>query len=85
MAQLSLDVDGALGSNTYDEKHAPRPHLTVARKVSETALSDIQAVASQITLGWSVDRLVLFRSHTDPAGSIYEMLASHDLGSAAQE
>ena len=80
VAQLSLDLDNAIGSHTYDDTHAPRPHLTVARRVSQAALTDVQAVAAQITLGWTVDRLVLFRSHTDPAGSIYDELASVDLG-----
>lgn len=79
LAKLSLDLDNAIGSHTFDDKHAPRPHLTVARKVSEAALNDVRTVASQVTLGWTVDRLVLFRSHTDPAGSIYEPLADATL------
>jgi 2'-5' RNA ligase len=83
VAQLSLDLDDEFGTNTYDERHAPRPHLTVARRVSESALNDVATVASQITLGWTVDRLVLFRSHTDPAGSIYDELVSFDLGRSA--
>jgi 2'-5' RNA ligase len=83
LAQLSLDLDNALGSHTYDERHAPRPHLTVARRVSEAALDDIQTVASQIQLGWTVDHLVLFRSHTDPTGSRYEELAGYALAGAS--
>jgi len=80
IAQLSIALDNAIGSHTFDERHAPRPHLTVARSVSEAALNDLQIVASQVTFGWTVDRLVLLRSRTDPAGSIYEPLASFDLG-----
>ncbi len=79
LAQLSLDLDNAIGSHTFDDKHAPRPHLTVARRVSEAALDDVRSVAAQITIGWTVDRLVLFRSQTDPAGSIYEVLAGANL------
>lgn len=79
IAQLSMTLDNAIGSHTFDDQHAPRPHLTVARRVSEAALKDLQIVASQVTLGWTVNRLVLMRSHTDPAGSSYEPLATFDL------
>ena len=79
VAQLSLDLDNAIGSNAFGENRAPRPHLTVARGVSEAALEDIRSVAAQVTLGWTVDSLVLFRSHTKPSGSEYEALASADL------
>jgi RNA 2',3'-cyclic 3'-phosphodiesterase len=79
IAQLSIALDNAIGSHTFDDLHAPRPHLTVARRVSEAALKDLQSVASQVTFGWTVNRVVLLRSHTDPTGSIYEPLASVDL------
>ena len=55
------------------------PHLTVARGVSEAALTDIQTLAAQVTIGWTVDQLVLMRSHTDPKGSIYEPLFTTEL------
>jgi RNA 2',3'-cyclic 3'-phosphodiesterase len=84
VAQLALDVDNAIGSHTYDDRHAPRPHLTVARGISEAALNDLREVAARVTLGWTVDRLVLFRSYTDPGGSIYEELASVALGGRAR-
>jgi 2'-5' RNA ligase len=80
IAQLSIALDNAIGRHTFDERHPPRPHLTVARRVSEAALNDFQTLASQVTFGWTVDRLVVLRSLTDPAGSIYEPLASFDLG-----
>ena len=79
IAQLSIALDNAIDSHTFDERHAPRPHLTVARRVSEAALNDLRTVASQISLGWTVNRLVLLRSRTDPAGSIYQPLASFDM------
>ena len=79
VAQLAIDVDNAIGSHVFDVTHAPRPHLTVARGVTGGTLEDLRAATSQITMGWTVDRLVLFRSHTDPAGSIYEPKASVDL------
>jgi 2'-5' RNA ligase len=80
VAQLSLDLDDALDSRTYNETAAPRPHLTVARHVSESALADLRTVAETITMGWTVDQIVLFRSHTNPKGSIYEVLTSIALG-----
>ena len=76
VAQLSLDLDHAIGSGTYTATSGPRPHLTVARNVTAAALEDLRVVASQVILGWTVDRIVLFRSHTDPAGSRYEDLSS---------
>jgi 2'-5' RNA ligase len=79
VAQLSLDLDNTIGSHTFDERHAPRPHLTVARGISEAALNDLRGVAARITLGWTVGQLVLFRSHTDPKGSRYELLAASSL------
>ena len=79
VAQLSLDLDNATGSHVFDATHAPRPHLTVARGVSGATLEDLRAATSQITMGWTVDRLVLFRSHTHPSGSVYEVLATANL------
>jgi 2'-5' RNA ligase len=77
--QLALDLDEALGSATYDAAHPPHPHLTLARGVDAAALEDVRRVARSLTLRWTADRLVLFRSYTDPRGSRYEELASHPL------
>ncbi len=82
VAQLSLDLDNAVGSHVYDEKRAPRPHLTVARGVSDEALAHMHTVATQIAMGWTVDKLVLYRSHTNPSGSVYEELYTSPLGGA---
>ena len=76
VAQLSLDVDEAIGGNTFDAEHAPHPHLTVARRATVGAIDDLRAVTERIQMGWTVDRIVLFRSHTHPKGSIYEDLVS---------
>jgi 2'-5' RNA ligase len=76
VAQLALDVDEAIGSGTYDARHTPRPHLTVARGVTEAALADLRVAAAGLSVTWTVDRVVLFRSHTGPAGSRYEELGS---------
>lgn len=80
LAQLSLDVDDAMGSHTYNAANAPRPHLTVARSATEAALADLRAAVRSIPLTWTVERIVLFRSHTGPGGSRYEELATASLG-----
>ena len=82
VAQLSIDVDEAIGSNTYDARNAPRPHLTLARRATEESLADLRRAAGALELSWSVDRIVLFRSHTGPGGSRYEPLFSERLGGA---
>src|SRR5262245_41451850 len=79
VAQLSIDLDSAVGSNTYNANTGPRPHLTVARHVSAATLEDLRQLSTQIALGWTVDHITLFRSHTDPGGSRYEELASATL------
>lgn len=80
LAQLSIDIDDAIGSQVYDAQNAPRPHLTVARGASNAALADLRNSVRSIRLSWTIDRIVLFRSHTDPGGSRYEELSSSRLG-----
>jgi 2'-5' RNA ligase len=77
---LSLAVDDAIGSGIYDERNAPRPHLTVGRGVSDEALAHLRTLAAGLDIGWTVDRIVLFRSHTEAGGSRYEALAGAALG-----
>ena len=77
VADLALDLDDAIGSNTYDADNAPRPHLTVARGVTEDALAALRSQAAAMQpIRWSVDRIALVRSHTDPSGSRYEELTA---------
>jgi 2'-5' RNA ligase len=78
-AQLALDLDGEIGSATYDAAHAPHPHLTLARGVDQAALEDVGTMAHTMSLEWVADRLVLFRSFTDPRGSVYEELGTWPL------
>lgn len=52
-----------------------RPHLTVARGVDDETLGDLRASGAAAGLRWTVDRIVLFRSHTGPRGSSYELVA----------
>lgn len=82
VAQLSLDVDDAIGSHTFDARNAPRPHLTLARRATQGAIDDLRTVSDRIQLGWTVEQIVLFRSYTGPGGSRYEQLASATLGTS---
>lgn len=79
VVQLSLDIDEAIGGYAFDATSPPRPHLTLARGATESAVNDMRTFAHGIRLSWTVDRIVLFRSHTDPRGSRYEELASRAL------
>lgn len=81
-AQLALDLDAELGSAAYDATHAPHPHLTLARGIDRATLDDVRSTARGLTLRWTADRIVLFRSYTEPAGSIYEELAEFALPGA---
>ena len=83
VARLSLELDEAIWSHTFDANKPPHPHLTVARGVSKACLWDLQSIADTMRLTWTVDRIALFRSHTDPAGSRYAELASATLNTGA--
>ncbi len=76
VARLALELDEGMGSGTYDERHRPRPHLTVARRVDGRFITALRDMASSIDVSWRADRLVLFRSQTGPGGSRYEELHS---------
>lgn len=78
-SQLALDLDEGLGTATYDADHPPHPHLTLARGVDKATLEDVRLTSRGLDLRWTADRIVLFRSHTDPRGSRYEELASFPL------
>jgi 2'-5' RNA ligase len=78
-AQLALDLDADMGSATYDATHPPHPHLTLARGIDRVALDDVRSTARGLKLRWTADHVVLFRSYTDPGGSVYEELAEFAL------
>lgn len=75
-ARLALDLDEALGSGTYDDRHPPHPHLTLARGIDKETLEDVRSTSRGLDIRWTADRVVLFRSYTEPTGSRYEELAS---------
>ena len=82
-AAIALELDAQMGSATYDAARPPHPHLTLARGIDQATLDDVRAAARDLSLRWTADRLVVFRSYTDPKGSIYEQLASFPLGVSA--
>jgi RNA 2',3'-cyclic 3'-phosphodiesterase len=82
MSSLSRDVDELLESHAY-EGRPPRPHLTVARRVDEALLADLRAAADNLRVEFSVEALVLYRSHMGPRGR-YEELSRHALGAAVE-
>jgi 2'-5' RNA ligase len=77
--RLSLAIGDAIGRGIYDAVKAPLPHLTVARGIDGRVMSDLGTLAVEIQLAWTVDRIVLFRSHTEPSGSRYDVIASAQL------
>jgi RNA 2',3'-cyclic 3'-phosphodiesterase len=77
VARLSLDLDEAMASASYAEMD-PRPHLTLARGVTNELLEDLRATANELQLRWRVDNVALFRSHSGQQ-SRYEVLARHPL------
>lgn len=79
VAQLSLDLDGAFASHTFNATTAPRPHLTIARHITASTLDDLRTLSAELSLAWAADRIVLICSHTEPTGSRYEELASFPL------
>jgi RNA 2',3'-cyclic 3'-phosphodiesterase len=81
VAALARAVDDALGSGAYAERQ-PMAHVTVARRVDRRLIDDLRAASSAIDVSWQVERVVLYRSHTGPAGARYEELASAGLGTS---
>jgi RNA 2',3'-cyclic 3'-phosphodiesterase len=79
VAQLARSLDQAIGADAF-ARVPPRPHLTLARGVTEELLADLRAGSPRPDLGWTVDSVVLFRSHGDSSGSTYEELGRHRLG-----
>jgi len=71
---LARELDWRIGTNVYATAR-PRPHVTVARRVTEAMLADLRAVAPSVQVTFTSDRIVLYRSHGEPGGSRYEAIA----------
>jgi RNA 2',3'-cyclic 3'-phosphodiesterase len=73
LSHLSVELDAALPGARRGRIN--RPHLTIARRVGESALADLSAPSVHFT----IDRIALFRSHADRQGARYESLATCEL------
>jgi 2'-5' RNA ligase len=83
LTELAGGIDAALVDEFEPEKRAFHPHLTVAR--SDPPLK-LPAAYTSTELGsepWSVDHVVLFRSHLGRPAPRYEPLARFPLGEPA--
>jgi 2'-5' RNA ligase len=78
LRNLARELDWRVGANAYANGR-PRPHITVARRIDEQLLADLHEAADGLHASWTFDRVILFRSHADPGGSRYEVLATSRL------
>jgi 2'-5' RNA ligase len=72
LAALAADVMAAL---KVPPERDPRPHVTVARSAPDGVPAALgEALESQVgeALTWTVDRIVVYRSHLGRGGSRYE-------------
>jgi 2'-5' RNA ligase len=76
-ARLARALDDALEARNYAAR-APKPHVTLARRVSRPLLDDVHRHDLDLRSTWTVDRAVLFRSHTRPRSAEYEALRSFE-------
>jgi len=81
LRNVARELDWRVGSNVYANSR-PRPHVTMARRIDERLLADLHAAADELHASWTFDRIVLYRSHADPGGSRYEVLAEELLAFA---
>jgi 2'-5' RNA ligase len=82
LRNLARELDWRAGTNHYANGR-PRPHITVARRIDERLLADLHDTADGLHASWTFDRVILFRSHAEPGGSRYEVLAEQLLTDAA--
>jgi 2'-5' RNA ligase len=90
LARLATALDAALAGLGLAAKEEPfRPHLTLGRVRSLRRFGPLRAALERMgkrDFGVSrVDRIVLYRSHLQPGGSVYEQLASLALAGAEEK
>jgi 2'-5' RNA ligase len=78
LRNLAREVDWRVGSNVYANSR-PKPHVTIARRIDEQLLADLHAAADDLHASWTFDRMILYRSYSEPGGSRYEVLAEQPL------
>lgn len=89
LARLAAALDAALAGLGFAVTGEPfRPHLTLGRVRSLRRFGPLREALGR--MGWRdfgvsrVDRVVLYRSHLQPRGSVYEQLASLALTGAEE-
>jgi RNA 2',3'-cyclic 3'-phosphodiesterase len=84
---LAAGLDAALAEEFPQEKRAFTPHLTVARFNPPIPMREHTEALAGTSIGapsFTVDRLVLYRSHLSPRGARYEALEEFPVGSAGR-
>lgn len=79
LAAIAGDLDRGLAGEFRTEKRPYTAHLTVARFDPPTPLEDLEAHAGVTSEPWTVDRLVLYRSHLQRPAPRYEPLEAFEL------
>ena len=83
MGELAGGIDSALVDEFEPEKRPFHPHLTVARSDPPLKLPAAYTSTELESEPWSVDHVVLFRSHLGRPAPRYEPLARFPLGERA--
>lgn len=80
LAAIAESLDEALAKDFPPEKRGFAPHLTVARFDPPVPLEDLSQASLEVE-PFSVDRLILFRSHLRRSAPVYEPMSAFPLGS----
>ncbi|HEY6678725.1 MAG TPA: RNA 2',3'-cyclic phosphodiesterase [Actinomycetota bacterium] len=82
LASLAADLEGRLAKEFTPEKRAFSAHLTMARFDPPVSLDEEEiAAADVVSEPFTVDRLVVYRSHLRRPAPIYEPVGEFALGS----
>jgi 2'-5' RNA ligase len=80
-ARIMGDLPDDITSPHRPPRRAPGAHVSVARRANRSLVDALQSEQlGPLEVGWTVDRICLFRSHTGPGGSVYERLSEARLG-----
>jgi 2'-5' RNA ligase len=80
LAKIAASLDEALAKDFPPEKRAFTPHLTVARFEPPVRLEDEIGELAAESRPFTIDWLVLYRSHLRRPAPVYEPLATFPLG-----
>jgi 2'-5' RNA ligase len=73
-ARLAIDLGVRLGTGEGWPAKGHAAHISVARRATGDLVRALGQPGAVPPVSWSVDRIVLFASHLDPAGAKYEPL-----------